>query len=206
MGDPVIPAGETLWKDGQTFTESTDDVRADVLRIADGAVIHFKNGIKYVITCNKLKIDGFCFFECGGINGTNGVTPPRRTPDAYVTLATPNQHADAHHTFAYVWPTRDDMIGANASGSTPGTDASSLTIFFKQYEGAQIDPDKQSNALGGKGGQGARGGEGQVMHCTCGATLQAHSGRDSFNSPDGKNGKVQILPIGHPVAAATWIG
>lgn len=205
MSDPVVPAGETVWADGQTFTESTHDVRADVLRIAAGAVVHFKNGINYSITCNKLQVDGACFFDCRGTNGTDAVSPPRRMPDAYVTLATPEQHSDAHHVFAYEWPHRGDMVGYNAPDPTPGTDASTVTIFFKEYEGVQIDPDKQSDVTAGRGGRGARGGEGKVLHCTCGATLEADAGRHSVDYHDAKAGKVRLIPIGRPAPASTWV-
>lgn len=198
----VAVSVETVWNDGLTFTQSATDVRADVLRIAAGAVIHFRNGITYEITCNKLVVDGGCFFDCAGTDGVSAEQPGHRMPDAYVTLATPNQHAEAHKKFANEWPSRDDMVGYNAPQPTPGGAAAQVKIFFSRFEGTQIDPDAQSNVKGGVGGRGAWGGEGRTLHCTCGATLQAHSGAPSSNAPDGKPGKVLLIPIGQsPVPA-----
>jgi hypothetical protein len=193
MGDSM--STETVWRDGQIFTESAiEPVFADILRIESGATISFANSIVYNIRCNKLFVDGPCTFDVRGKNGTNSVTPNHRMPDKR-EQNDGRSHQDIHSEFISVWPHDLDNIGVNASSPTPGSNGARVTIHFGHFEGHQLDPVAQTLKSGGRGGKGARGGEGRTLWCICGAECEADPGPGSSDAPDGKDGWVKLEPF-----------
>ena len=192
----------TVWTNGQTFTTNAPDVHADVLKIEDNARIVFKNGIEFTITCNRLIMGKNVFFDCSGTPGSDAVTPAKRE-DTHAS-GTPAQHPTwlgpgdpGIHWYFLKWVTDPSYgkFGYNAPRGGNGGNGARVTIRYHVYDGEVFNPNMQVDLSGGKGGQGATGGEGSICYCTvnpCGGVLQAGRGAASGPGYDGHKGDFHL--------------
>ena len=197
-------AVETIWGDGQTFTESATDVRADVLRVRDNARIFFKNGIDYRIQCNKLILGKDVFFDCTGANGVDAQQPGSK-PTVQCTGTAAQHQFIVHPAFLrFAMDPSAGHFGYNASPGEGGHPGANVVISFHEYAGEIFNPKVQVDLRGGQGGKGAPGGPGPVIRCTpapgedqnnpCHGALVAGPGASSGPGSPGKNGSFKLQP------------
>lgn len=193
----------TVWADGQTFAQDALDVHADILKIDDNARVFFKNGITFIVTCNRLVMGKNVVFDCTGNPGLDAVRPPKR--EDTVATGTPAQHPEwlgpgqpGIHWYFKKWVSDPSYgkFGWNAPQGGNGGNGARVKIRYHVYDGEVFDPATQVLKAGGKGGKGARGGEGSTCHCTvnpCGGVLQAGEGDASGPGYDGSPGTFDLI-------------
>ena len=188
-------AVETVWSNGQTFTQDAPNAQADILRIEDGARIYFRDGILFKLKCNKLIVGNTVFFDGRGSDGADSTQPPPRPP--VKASGTAAQHQYEIHPVFLKWATRPEYgyFGYDAPPAHRGGQGARILIQYHNYEGAYFDPKKQVDVRGGRGGKGSPGGLGAFCHCTinpCSGVLKAGDGRSAPDADDGPPGTFEL--------------
>lgn len=203
---PKIPfVVQTVWKDGQTFTENALDVRADVLVVEDNARIFFKNSITYNIRCNDLILGKKVFFDCSGANGADAQQPGPLPPVQCTGTAAQHQF-QIHPLFLKFAEDRNyGFFGANAPPGEDGRPGARVAITYYHYGGDVFDKKKQVDLRGGVGGKGAPGGPGRTIRCTpapdepqsnpCHGSLGSGPGLSSGPGSTGRDGTFTLQEI-----------
>lgn len=165
--------------------ESSQNLSAGVCVIHDGANIRLLHGIRFVLRCDVLRIEGAATIDGTGDRGENGAPGGDNAVGAWTSTdhCTHNQG----HTDWEKAGTSDQDRGGNGSPGKPGGAGATVLISYGTLAGSHPIADLHISVPGGAGGAGGAGGQGRLQICGCHPEHRKHAGAGAAGS-DGLRG------------------